>query len=260
MSKYLAIIRIHARAAFTYRGNVIGRLISLGLIIYVLFRVWLSIYQDGGPDGYSLTQIVWYLCITELIAYGCRPFGMQSISAEVKSGAIALQLLRPWHYLGAQLASALGGMLFSAVSLGLMIIALGLLTVGPLLQFTLAALWTGVLAAALGWLINFFLLLGLGLTAFHIEDSSGPLLIYSKIVFMLGMLIPIEFLPDWLQQIALWLPFSYVAWAPARLFVAFRPAEALRIIPIQLLWLGLSFLFCLAMFRSGSRRIEMNGG
>lgn len=48
-----------------------------------------------------------------------------------------------------------------------------------------------------------FLMLGLGLTAFHIEDGSGLILIYNKLVFVLGMLIPVEFMPAWLRRIAL---------------------------------------------------------
>ena len=41
---------------------------------------------------------------------------------------------------------------------------------------------------------------------------------------MLGMFIPVEFLPGWLQTITRYLPFSYMTWAPARLIVAFLGA------------------------------------
>ena len=59
-------------------------------------------------------------------------------------------------------------------------------------------------------LIHIYLLLSmcLGLTAFFLEENSGLRFIYSKLVFMLGTFLPLEFLPGWLANIARCLPFS----------------------------------------------------
>ena len=104
------------------------------------------------------------------------------------------------------------------------------------------------------------MMMTLGLTAFKLEDNLAFFLIYQKLVFMLGMFIPVEFLPKWLQGIAHWLPFSYVAWAPAKLIVAFSWEFFWQVIPIQIFWAILSLMLALGMYSYGVRSLQAHGG
>jgi len=128
------------------------------------------------------------------------------------------------------------------------------------LLFYNATLPFGILSAAFGLVINFFLLMCLGLTSFRLEENGAFFLIYQKLVFMLGMFIPLEFLPDWLQRIARWLPFPYVAWAPARLIVAFSWDLFWQVLPMQVAWTVVAIGLSLILFRQGMRGLQANGG
>jgi ABC-2 type transport system permease protein len=61
-------------------------------------------------------------------------------------------------------------------------------------------------------------------------------------------------------RIALWTPFPYISYAPARIFVAFEVANALRLLAIQVLWIGVGILIARLVFARGSRKIALNGG
>ena len=58
----------------------------------------------------------------------------------------------------------------------------------------------------------------IGLGAFWLEDTSGLLLIYSRVTMILGgMLIPLELFPESWQPVLRVLPFSSMVYGPARL-------------------------------------------
>ena len=258
--KYFIVLRISLQNAFVYRSNAIGGLLFYTLFIFVFFNLWRAIYQGGEVAGYTLAQMVWYLCITELIVFGCKTGVFNQMNEDVKSGSIAYQLNRPYSYILYQFSNALGSMVFNLLLYGALAIVLGLAIVGPIPGFRLSFLPLGLFSAALGMIINFFLMMTLGLTAFRLEENTAFFWIYQKLVFMLGMFIPLEFLPGWLQNIALCLPFSYVAWAPARLIVAFRWDLFWQVVPMQLLWAAVSVILSAGMYRYGVRGIQAHGG
>jgi ABC-2 type transport system permease protein len=260
IKKYLTVLRISLQNAFVYRSNAIGGLVFYSLFIFVFFNLWRAIYQGGEAAGYSLTQMVWYLCMTELIVFGCKNGIYNEMNEDVKSGSIAYQLMRPYHYVFYQFFNALGSMFFNLIIYGVLAVVLGLIMVGPIPNFRLSLLPWGLCSVILGMVINFFMMMTLGLTAFKLEDNLAFFLIYQKLVFMLGMFIPVEFLPKWLQGIAHWLPFSYVAWAPAKLIVAFSWEFFWQVIPIQIFWAILSLMLALGMYSYGVRSLQAHGG
>lgn len=260
ITKYLVILRISLQNAFAYRSNLIGGLLFFCLIIFVFFNLWTAIYQGGEVEGYSLTQMIWYLCVTELVVFGCKTRIFIDMNEDVKSGSIAYQLNRPYNYVFYQFSTALGTILFNLVIYGGLSILLGLITVGPIPNFKMYLLPFGLLSVILGVLLNFLLVMTLGLTAFRFEDNQAFFLIYQKLVFVLGMFYPIELLPQWLQNIAQRLPFSYVAWAPGKLIVDFSWELFWQVVPTQIIWTGMAILFATFMYRSGMSKIQVHGG
>lgn len=258
--KYAAITHISLHSSFVYRSQVFGGMLFYSLFIYVFFSLWQAIYQGGEVAGYSLKQVVWYLCMTELLVFGCRTTVFTQMSDDIKTGAVAYQLNRPYHYVFQLFAQAVGSMLTNLLFFGSLAVVLGLVMVGPLPGYQLVYLPLGLLSGILGIVINFFLMMTLALLAFYFEENGAFNLVYQKLVFMLGMFIPLEFLPQGIQSIARWLPFPYVAWAPARLLVAFSWDLFWQVLPVQLLWLVLAVLLALMVYRSGIRRVQANGG
>lgn len=258
--KYLVIARTHMQNAFVYRAGVVSGLLYYTLFIFVFFSLWQAIYREGSVSGYTHGQVVWYLIVTELVLFGCRFPIVGQINEDVKTGAMAYLLNRPVHYIAYQAAAAAGRVLVNLLFFGLLAVALGLAFVGPIPNFQWAGIPCMLLSGLLGIALQFFSLTAIGLTAFRLEDNSAVYLIFQKLVFMLGAFLPVEFLPAWLQGIAKALPFPYVAWGPAKLFVGFSWSLFLQVLPMQLLWTAVMAGLSLLMYRNGMRNLQMNGG
>ena len=260
LRKYAVIARVSLSNAVTYRAALLSRFCFYTLFIYVFFGLWGAIYQEGSVHGYTRVQTVWYLIMTELIAFACGREVLGAMNDDVKTGGIAYHIGRPTHYILYHLANSVGQALLNFVAFGALATALGLILVGPLPTFQLAGLPPLVLSIALSFLLNYFMLVLIGLSAFVIEDNFALFLIYQKLNFMLGMFLPVEFLPEWMQGIAKSLPFSYIHWAPAKLFVDYSPALFVELLPRQALWAGLAAALALGSYRTCVRRLQINGG
>ena len=261
LRKAYIIARVGLSNAINYRASLITGFIAYTLYIYIFMGLWRAIYQESSVHGYTYVQIVWYLTLTELVGFFAGGIGVYRImNDDVKNGAIAYLIGRPIHYIAYQLSNAAGQAIFNFITYGALAALLGFVFVGPLPGFSPAHAPAMFISVLLGFLLQFFLMTLIGLSAFFIEDNFAMYLIFSKLTFMLGTFLPVEFLPPWLTQIAKALPFSYISWAPAKLFVDFSYALFAELIPIQLMWTVLVAALSLLCYRAGARRLQINGG
>jgi ABC-2 type transport system permease protein len=204
--------------------------------------------------------MVWYLIFTEFTGFCCGTGIFSTMNEDVKSGSIAYLLGRPAHYVLYQFANSLGQILLNLFSFGILAIALGLIFVGPLPGFQPFRLLPLSLSFTLSIVLNFFSLMLIGLSSFVMEDNGALFFIFQKVNFMLGMFLPVEFLPSWLQPVAKNLPFSYIYWAPAKLFVDFSPELFWTLVPRQAIWAALFVALVFFSYHKSVRRLQVNGG
>jgi ABC-2 type transport system permease protein len=95
-------------------------------------------------------------------------------------------------------------------------------------------------------------------SAFWLRDAGSIWFLYLKAVFILGgMIIPLELLPEGLQEAAMLLPFRAMAYAPARLAAGFWEPWLLV---EQAIWIGVLGVAAALAFRAGERRLQVVGG
>jgi ABC-2 type transport system permease protein len=182
------------------------------------------------------------------------------ISNEVISGTLAYTLGRPYHYM---LYNFFNGVGESVIRLLINFVGgsvLVWLLVGPM-----PAQWWMVfpllLTILLAFILDFCITVLIALLAFFTEDVSGFFFIYQKILFILGgLLIPLDFFPDWLQAVSQALPFQLVLYAPAALFVNFSWDAFTSVLLQQAVWVALFGILLEVMYRIGGRKVSVNGG
>lgn len=260
MRKYLVVFRLSIVNALMYRANLLAGFASYTMFILVFFCLWRTIYASGGMDGLTLNQIVWYLCITEIVSFGANTRIYGVVAEEVKTGAIAYQLLRPYGYIGYQFAQSMGPAVVNTCLFSLIGAALGFIVAGPIKGYQAWTILPGLFSLSLGIALFFFAQLSIALLAFFIEEPGGLNLILSKCVMMLGTFIPVDFLPEGMRRVVKCLPFSYMSWAPARLLVGFEWDLFAQTIPVQLAYTAGLIGLCLLEMRAGRRAIQANGG
>jgi ABC-2 type transport system permease protein len=113
----------------------------------------------------------------------------------------------------------------------------------------------------LAWMIDFCFAALIGLAAFVVEEVAAFDWIYQKLLFILGgMLMPLDFFPDWLRSISLATPFAYTTYGPARLFVEPGIERFAFLLLGQVIWLAVLGILVTMVYRRGARWLAINGG
>jgi len=188
-----------------------------------------------------------------------KPRLTNTIAEQVKDGSVAYLLNKPYDFLLYHFSVALGDglmrMTFNALAGG----AIVWLMIGP--PPNLFAIPFVLIAIIFAWLIDCTLTATLGLAAFVTEDVAAFDWIYAKFILILGgVLIPLDFFPDWLRGIAQALPFAYATYHPARFFVQPDLAHFVTLILGQVLWLSALALSLSLVYRRGETRFTITGG
>ncbi len=261
MKKYWAILSTQVINSLAYPGDFLGRSVSIVVFMLIFAGLWSATFAAQKTDvinGLTFRNMLWYLLMCEVIELG-RPRVNRVITEQVKSGEVAYILSKPYNFLIYHFSHGLGdGGVRVALNLLVGVPAVWLLVGAPPAPLG----WGMALILAFGaWVLHFCMMSLIGLLAFVVEETNSFELIYQKAVFILGgMLIPLDMFPNWLQPIAKSLPFAYMMYAPARLFV--KPDLALfwQFLAAQWLWIVV-FVFLLNLaYQRSVKSLTVNGG
>ncbi len=262
LNKYIAIAWISAKSNLAYVGEVGSRLFFLSVILYIFMRLWEVTFANAGAtafSGYTLAEMIWYMAITESIMMS-SPRITPLVDEDVRTGAIAVQLVRPMSYPLFRLASNLGEQAVRFVITALAAASIATLLVGPP-RHLLEGLLLAALSLPLAFALDFLGYMLVGLLAFWLEDTTGVALIYSRLTMIAGgMLLPLELFPESIGALLKALPFSCIVYGPSRLFVHPDSAALAHLLLNQIIWIVILSLAVAAVYSKGVRRIALNGG
>lgn len=278
VARYGSVFWTSARQQWVYRTELVARAIQMILFMGVFMALWSTAFEVSGRaelEGYTLAEMVWYLAMTETVALSTSRIFIE-ISEKVKAGDLAYTLARPLSYPFFQVANSLGNSaprfllnLLTAAA----VVGLGMRQ-GPVLSpsaslginsvegaGSLPGLATFLGMAALALLLDAFLAVLIGLLAFWLEEVTPVFWIYQKLLFTVGgLFLPLEMFPEWLQQVARWLPFQFITYAPARAFVAFEPDFVLQAVTGQVVYIAVLSALVALVWRRAQQRLVVHGG
>jgi ABC-2 type transport system permease protein len=260
--KYGEVLLVTAQSGLAYPLDALSRAGFMAVVIFVFIQLWkvtFNVSSQSSFAGYDLRRMVWYLVLTETIVMS-SPRTFDKVDLEVKSGDLAYTLSKPYSYALFHFAQYLGNtVLLLPVNFA----------VGATLAFALAGkphlafgAWPIVaVAVLLAICLNFAVELSIGLLAFWFEDTYAFFWIYQKLTFTLGgLFLPLALFPNGLRQVASHLPFSAIAYAPARLTTGFDAGLIAGTLVTQLAWLAVLGGIAALVYRGGVSRLNINGG
>ena len=260
--KYTWIGYTAARSELAYSAANVSRIIFMTTVLYVFMRLWSVVYEGAGTDrlaGLTRTQMLWYLVATESILIA-MPRLWYEIDQDVRTGALAVQLVRPLSYAATHFGRSMGERLVRfAMNLGVGSI-IAILLAGPI-QFSLTGFVMFLLVLPMAFVIDFFGALLVGLCAFWLESTQGIALIYSRVMMLLGgLMVPLDLYPEAVQPILRALPFAAILHAPGRMLVAPSFELFLECIGLQVASVLVYGLAAYALQTCAMRRLFVNGG
>lgn len=258
--KYISIIIISFQSQAAYKTDLIAQNIFFALIVFIFINLWNKIYSTRAVfAGYKKEDIIWYFILTEIITLTTQRFFFQ-ISRQIKDGSFAYILNKPYNYLLYMISENAGSMIYKFVSNSMIGIIMGCIFVSPLNLNFLINLPQLILCVALGILIHFFLQTFIALSAMFLEDNTAFFWIYFKCIMIFGILIPIDVFPLRIFNIIKYLPFAFITYAPAKLFLNFSNDFFYETLFFQIIYFAFALIISILLFKKGVRRVSIQGG
>ncbi|ADU92978.1 ABC transporter permease [Geobacillus sp. Y412MC52] len=263
MGKYVEMVRIRFLMMLAYRTNYYTGILIYAINIAAYYFLWSAIYGGkSSMQGMSLGQMTTYVAISWL----ARAFYFNNldreIAMEIRDGKVAIELIRPYSYLGMKAVQGLGEGLFRLFFLslpGLFFVSLFL----PLQFPGHAKTW---LAFGLSLLFSFIIFSELNLLAgvvtFFTFRNEGLLRAKRFIIDLFsGLILPLSFYPDWAQQLMAYMPFQAISYIPSMIITeSFRGAAVSDGLFTQAAWCVLLLFPIALLWRVAKKRLVVQGG
>jgi len=263
MRGYLAVMRGSFMVGVVYRFGflftIIGNIVYLGVAYYL----WKSIYRYSDTiRGLTFNETFLYVGLGSAIFILLKTYVDWFLSFEIREGSIASYLIKPVDFGLYYLFMSFGSVLMNLAAITLPTIFMMLFVFK--VKFTLGpGLIVLPLSLFMALLISFFLDYFVGLLGFYSESVWGISTVKEIIMTVFsGALIPLQFFPDGLQRILLWLPFQTIYHTP--LMMITRPDQGwdvfLPMLLVQLVWVVVLFIGTRLFYNQAVKVLRVSGG
>ncbi|MBC7974829.1 MAG: ABC-2 family transporter protein [Myxococcales bacterium] len=258
------LLRIGVAETVAYRAEFLVWILTMTQPL-IMLGLWTRVAAEApfGSDThtYSPEEFVAYFLATLIVRQLTGNWVAWQMSEDVRSGAMAMRLLRPIHPFFAYAANHAASIPFrSVIALPIAIVLLAssgasVLSTDP---------WQLVLVVPslmLAWLITFAFLFAIGSLAFFVTQTMAITELYFALFSLFsGYILPLDLLGP-VAPLASVLPFRFMLSAPVELLTRSLDAAALaRILGGQLAWAAIMLAAALVLWRTGVKRFESVGG
>lgn len=261
--RYFAIAVTAAQQAVAYRINTLSGIIGNFFWIGILYYLWQAAFADTAQIGsFTWDQMRTYI----LLAFGLNALisfpAVSRLMWRVRTGDVAIDMIRPLNYLRFQLAQTAGSAtlegLFSFAII--LILGVGFIDIVPPTSPLATALF--VLSAVMGFVTKFLFAFTVSLLCFWTMNAMGLNWAQLAIVNVLsGTLIPIELMPGWLQPVAEWSPLRGIVATPVGIYLGqFSGWELGGVLALQAGWLVVLWVAADRAWPRAFRAVEIQGG
>jgi ABC-2 type transport system permease protein len=219
---YLAFAQSAFQSQLAYRGEVWARLFGDLVFVFARIAIWMSVYQGASSiAGVTLAEMITYAVLGDTVFAAWSYANLiNSIGRTIKTGDVAVFLLKPLRYPLYLLATECGNLVYRVLTVVLPIAAVVALTYGMLPPPTTFHGLMFVAYWVLGFAILFLFATLFGLLAFWLMTAfSLEWLLQSVLTIFSGTFIPLWFFPDALAAVVRFLPVAWVAYYPAAVYL-----------------------------------------
>ena len=218
----------------TYRAEIVLWAVATCLPL-IMLGVWSEAFGSGRFEGLSAAWAARYFIAVFLVRQLSVVWVMHYFEYQVVSGRLSGQLLLPvdpvWRYLTMHLAEQVCRLPIVGLMIGLCLWLFpeawrgggsgdgGAGGLGAW-RVSAASVGLGLLATGMAFVSRFFLQYALAMLAFRMERVMAlHELIWLPILFLSGMVAPLEVFPEGVRAAVLWTPLPWLVWFPAKLFM-----------------------------------------
>ena len=263
MRLYYEIARRSYNRYVTYRAATLAGMATntfFGLMRSYLFIGFYN--QRGTISGWTEQDALAFVWLGQALLMPIFIFIWTDIALTIRSGDIVSDLSKPFDYYGFWLARDAGRAIYHTLFRGIPTFAIGVV----LFQVTLSPEPLHWLAFGLSLVLAIWISFGLrflaNLAAFWFLDYRGTiyLLIFANGLFS-GLLVPLNYWPEWAETIVRLLPFAGLIQTPVDLILGKAVGtDMLLALGLQLGWAVALMLACRVVMGLAVQKVVVQGG
>jgi ABC-2 type transport system permease protein len=265
--KYLKILRISLVERLTYRADFFVATLFRFLPLVTSFLLWEAIYKGSGQSehsGFTRNQMMAYLLLVQISRmFSSMPGLAGGIARDIRDGQLKKYLLQPIDMIAYLLAYRAAHKIAYIVTSALPYALLFFWFREVLPPFPdMGTLFAYAASLLMGFLLGFFFEACIGSVGFWLLEVTSFLYIINTLNFFIsGHMFPLDLLPATAVAILKALPFQYLAYYPAMIFLGKVPGhELIWGLAIEAAWvLGLMILSRI-LYKRGLRHYSAYGG
>lgn len=271
LRKYLNIYRVSLIERLTYRGDFLLGTVLRFLPLITTILLWQAVYVGSkeetlgrGEIDYTFRQMIAYLLLVHISRmFSSMPGLAGGIARDIRQGNVKRYLVQPLDmigYLVAYRAAHKTAYIMTAAIpyAGLFIVCSsffdGFPDAGTMVLYVLSLL--------LGFLMGFYFETSIGMIGFWFLEVTSFLYVINTLNFFIsGHMFPIDLLPPFWATLFKLLPFQYLAYFPAAVFLGkIRGPDLVQGIAIELAWVVVLILFTRVLYHRGLKQYSAYGG
>ncbi len=259
---YLKFISMAFQRALAYRVEYYTAVLNAFLYIFIFTSVWRALIPAGETmRGLSQQDMIAYAVISTLLKVS---FGRNDslLGDRVRSGEIAVDLMKPYSFPLMVFCDTVGVSLFQLVARTLPILAFCIFFFDIRLPLDAAVAAKFLPVYILSFLLYFGLFFAIGSLAFFFVDIFPFWILYFALITLTsGAIIPLDFFPEFLQNVLFRTPFPYLFYFPT--MVALNKPLPFSYFELALnytLLVAITLLLAGVLYRTGLRKLSIAGG
>jgi ABC-2 type transport system permease protein len=270
LRKYVNIFRVSLVERLTYRGDFLLGTVLRFLPLATTIVFWQAVYKGSGTKdgdelaGFTRDQMIAYLLLIHVSRmFSSMPGLAGGIAHDIRDGTLKKYLLQPLDMIGYLLAYRAAHKCAYIATSCWPYAALFALCSGYFHGLPDPVTFAGYLASLLlAFVIGFYFEACIGMLGFWFLEITSLLWVVNTINYVIsGQMFPLELLPDFWVGLLKALPFQYLGYFPAVVFLGkVQGADLARGLLLELAWAVAFALLTRWLYARGLRRYSAYGG
>ncbi|MEK5282601.1 MULTISPECIES: ABC transporter permease [Paenibacillus] len=262
MKPYIEILKKSFSNNMSFRANYYFGILNTLIMIFVNVSIWDALYGGNVEvNGISFTMVITNSVIGLSISNALNVDDFM-IANKVHSGEITTDLLKPLNVNMQSMFQTLGNNIFRIICFFIptLLICLLFFRISPPASGLI--LIHVVLTVFFGFLILYNISYIVSVLSFWFVNIWSIATIKNVFLGVLtGTMLPLWFMPDWINQIIRFTPFDVIYFAPVKIYLGqLTIEEILFVYGKQLVWIILLFIFGQILWTRGIKKLVVAGG
>ena len=264
MGIYWRLLVAGFRKQSAYRLAMVAALVTNVVFGFIRAAILFAALDSAGGTlkGYDEGEISAYVWLSQGLIGAVTLTGMAEIGDRIRTGDVAVDLIRPldvqtWH-----LADEMGRALYTFIPRGIPSVLVGALTVGLVMPTTALPYILGLTSIVLAVAISFYCRFAINILGFWLVDTRGVRTLYMVTsAFLAGLYVPVALFPGWLNALAYATPFPSLIQIPVDVISGRETGlDAIALVTQQLGWLVATCLLGRMLMAAGRHHLVVQGG